>query len=189
MKKTILLLSIFLSLQALHSQDTPNLENFQVLAVKKAKEFNTYIEIIASKENSISDDENAINLACKLFISDTVTIQVSNCPSSGNATIVNRTLIDYLRRLSTLRYDKVTIEWIEVAMVKDLKKGLDGNYYGIISFVQKFTAVKGEYTYTDIVTKNMDIVLKPYKKANELGEDEMKWDVYLSNVNIVEPCS
>jgi len=74
-------------------------------------------------------------------------------------------------------------------MVGDLKKGEDGNFYGIISFVQKFKAMKGEYVYEDVTTKHVEIVLKPYLKPNDQGEDEWKWDVYLSNVNVKEPCS
>ncbi|MCD4698815.1 MAG: hypothetical protein K8S16_21495 [Bacteroidales bacterium] len=171
------------------SLNEPNLENFQILAEKKANSFSIYIAKIASKSTNLSDKELAIKQALKLFINDTVTVQVSFCPSGAKPTIYSRTLIKYLRRLSMLNYDQITIEWVDVVMVKDLKKGADGNFYGIISIVQRFTAVKGEYKYSDVTQKHMEIVLKPYKKPNDQGEDEWRWDVYLSNVNIVEPCS
>lgn len=171
------------------SLNEPNLENFKKMAEIKANSFSVYISTIANKTTSLDDKETAINQACRLFISDTVNIQISYCPSGGSPTIYSRTLIKYLRRLSMLNYDHISIEWIDVVMVKDLKKGTDGNYYGIISTVQRFTAVKGEYTYSDVTTKNIEVVLKPYLKPNDQGEDEWRWDVYLSNVNIVEPCS
>jgi len=192
MKKYLIVIGIIIlwfSSGFSQSLNEPNLENFKKMAEIKANSFSVYISTIANKTTSLDDKETAINQACRLFISDTVTIQISYCPSGGNPTIYSRTLIKYLRRLSMLNYDHITIEWIDVVMVKDLKKGTDGNYYGIISTVQRFTAVKGEYTYSDVTTKNIEVVLKPYLKPNDQGEDEWHWDVYLSNVNIVEPCS
>jgi len=171
------------------SLSEPNLENFQKLAEKKANYLSLYIKKIAAKTTSLSDKELAIKQAVDLFINDTVSVQVSYCPTSGKPTIYSRTLIKYLRRLSMLNYDQVTIEWVDVVMVNDLKKGPDGNYYGIISTVQRFTATKGDYTYSDVTHKDIEVVLKPYKKPNDRGEEEWQWDVYLSNVNIVEPCS
>ena len=191
MKKDVIMFSILMWFGSGFSQslNEPNLENFKILAEKKAKSFSVYISKVASKTTSLDDKEIAINQACRLFIYDTVTIQVSYCPSGGNPTVYSRTLIKYLRRLSMLNYDQITIEWVDVVMVSDLKKGTDGNFYGIISTVQRFTAVKGEYTYSDVTVKHIEVVLKPYLKPNDQGEDEWKWDVYLSNVNIVEPCS
>lgn len=171
------------------SLSEPNLENFKILAEKRANQFGVYISKIADKSVSLENKEIAIKQACDLFISDTVRIQISYCPASGGSSVYSRTLIKYLRRLSMLNYDKVKIEWVECVMVGDLKKGDDGNYYGIISFIQRFTGVKGEYTYVDETTKHTEVVLKPYMKHNSQGEEEWGWDVYLSNVNIKEPCS
>ncbi len=193
MKKFLLIIGIITYFNVSYSQSSslsqPNLENFQILAEKKARSFSMYITKIASKSTSLNDKETAIQQACKLFINDTVRIEVSYCASSGKSNVYSRKLVKYLRRLSLLNYDQITIEWVECVMVGDLKKGEDGNFYGIISFVQKFTAIKGEYKYEDVTTKHLEIVLKPYLKPNDQGEDEWKWDVYLSNVNVKEPCS
>jgi len=193
MKRYLLILCIITYFNAGYSQSSslsqPNLENFQILAEKKAKAFSVYIKKIAAKATSLNDKEIAIKQACNLFLSDTVRVQVSYCPSGGKSSVYSRPLIKYLRRLSLLNYDQITIEWVECVMVGDLKKGEDGNFYGIISFVQKFKAMKGEYVYEDVTTKHVEIVLKPYLKPNDQGEDEWKWDVYLSNVNVKEPCS
>lgn len=193
MKRIFLFFTLFAFLGVSYSQvsslSEPNLENFKILAEKRAAQFGHYITKIADKSVSLENKELAIKQACNLFISDTVRVQISYCPSSGGSSVYSRTLIKYLRRLSMLNYDKVTIEWVECTMVGDLKKGEDGNYYGIISFVQRFTGVKGEYTYVDETTKHTEVVLKPYRKHNAQGEEEWGWDVYLSNVNIKEPCS
>lgn len=164
----------------------PDLETFKILAEKKADQFRVYLIKISSKSTSLSDKQTAISQACDLFISDTVLIQVSYCAKEQS--IYTRKLIDYLKRLSQLNYDQITIEWVECAMVENLKKGEDGNYYGIISFVQKFTAKKGETTYSDVTRKHMEVVLKPYKKPDEMAEDQWRWEVFLSNVSIKEPC-
>lgn len=171
------------------SLNEPNLENFRVLAEKKANNFRVFITKIANKSTSLYDKELAIKLAVNLFINDSVPVQVSFCPKGAKPIIYSRPLIKYLRRLSMLNYDQVEIEWIEVVMVKELKKGTDGNFYGIISTVQRFTAKKGEYEYSDVTRKDIAVVLKLYQKPNDQGEDQWRWDVFLSDVNIVEPCS
>ncbi len=174
-----------------HSQINaiPDTARYKELAIEKAKEFSLYIAKIASKSSSFAEKEAAIELALNLFIHDTVTIQVSFCPSAGTSgTIVTRPLKKYLRRLSLLNYDKVEIKWFEIVMVEKLRKGADGNYYGNISIAQKFTAVRGDYEYSDVTRKTMEVVLKPYRKPNDIGEDEWKWDIYLSSIKIEEPC-
>jgi hypothetical protein len=190
MKKIYLVLLLVLlntlTFSQIQSLSEPDLETFKVLAEKKAHQFRLYLEKISSKATSLSDKQTAISQACDLFISDTVLIQVSYC--NKEKSIYFRKLIDYLKRLSQLNYDEITIEWVECAFVENLKKADDGNYYGIISFVQKFTAKKGENTYSDITRKTMEVVLKPYKKPNELAEDQWVWEVFLSNVSIIEPC-
>lgn len=189
--KIILILTLFVFGFAAKSQtlQEPKLENFQRLAEQKAQDFSEYIAIIASKSTDFKKKEAAIKLALDLFIYDTVTIQISYCPTGDEPVIYSRPIDKYLRKLSMLNYDKVTIEWVDVAIVNDLKKGTDGNYHGIISIVQRFTGVKGELVYQDVTHKNLEVILKPYRKPNDRGEDEWRWDVYLSNVNIVEPCS
>ena len=164
------------------------LMNFQLRAQQKAEDFSTYIGIIASKTTSLYDKEEAIYLACALFIHDTVTIQVSYCPKNGVSEIVSRTLIDYLRRLSWLDYDYVTIEWVEFAVIGNLKKGPDGRFHGLISYVQIFRGTKGDYTYEDKTMKHIEVVLDLYRKFDEAGEEKWEWDVFLSNINIKEPC-
>lgn len=193
MKKLIVFTSIlficFSGMSQVNILNESELEEFKYLALKKATTFSTYITKIANKSTSYYDKETAISQSLNLFIHDTVTIQVSYCGGSGNNKIIARQLIDYLRRLSLLNYDQVQIEWVECAMIKDLTKGDDGNYYGIISFVQKFSGLRGETKYMDVTTKNIEIVLKPYQKPNDKGESEWRWEVFLSDVNVKEPCS
>jgi hypothetical protein len=190
MKKIYILIGLIIFNTLIYGQiqdpSNPDLETFKILAEKKADQFRLYLIKISSKSTSLTDKQTAISQACDLFISDTVLIQVAYC--NKEKTIYSRKLIDYLKRLSQLNYDQITIEWVECAMVEKLHKGPDGNYYGIISFLQKFTATKGEIEYSDKTRKDMEVVLKPYKKPNELAEDQWVWEVFLSNVSIKEPC-
>jgi hypothetical protein len=190
MKKIYILIGLIIFNTLIYGQiqdpSNPDLETFKILAEKKADQFRLYLIKISSKSTSLTDKQTAISQACDLFISDTVLIQVSYC--NKEKSVYSRKLIDYLKRLSQLNYDLVTIEWVECAMVEQLHKAEDGNYYGIISFVQKFTATKGENTYYDVTRKHMEVVLKPYKKPNDLAEEQWVWEIFLSNVSIKEPC-
>ena len=71
-------------------------------------------------------------------------------------------------------------------MVRHFRKGPDGNYYGVISIQQKFTGfIDNKPVFADVTTKNIEIVLKTYKKEVD-GESLELWDVFLNNVGISE---
>lgn len=192
MKIIILIICIFTSINFSYSQDRlvkePDLDLFKALAEKKAEQFGLYISKIADKATSYQDKQTAIQQVCKLFISDTVNVQKCDSTLTGEYFIYSKKLIKYLQSLCILDYDRVIFELTECVMIGGLKKGNDGNYYGIISFRQMFTGTKGDYTYIDATSKGIEIILKPYKKPNDLVEDDWKWEVFLSNININEPC-
>ena len=37
-----------------------------------------------------------------------------------------------------VQYDNIEIEWTNVQYVRDVKRGVDGNFYGVVSFEQVF---------------------------------------------------
>ena len=192
MTKYIAILFLVIITCSGYSQETPfsedELKNFQQKAQDKASKFSEYLSIIASKSIPLEDREDAIRLACGLFISDTVRIQVSYCPKKGEPEIISRTLIDYLRRLCWLPYDEVKIEWVEFSVLGKLHRGIDGKYYGLIGYVQRFQGIKGDMIYEDTTFKTIEVVLVTYSKYDESGEEKIVWDVFLSNIKIEEPC-
>lgn len=192
MTKYIAILFLFIIVYSGYSQESPfnedELKNFQEKAQYKAGKFSEYLAIIASKNKALDDKEDAIRLACGLFISDTVRIQVSYCPKDGKPEIISRTLIDYLRRLCWLPYDEVRIEWVEFSVLGKLHRGPDGKYYGLIGYVQRFQGIKGDMIYEDTTFKTIEVVLVTYSKYDESGDERIVWDVFLSNIKIEEPC-
>jgi hypothetical protein len=63
--------------------------------------------------------------------------------------------------MRTMPYDNVRVSWSNISYISNLRKGMDGNYYGIISFDQYFEGIKdGKVTYRDQTRKNVEVVLK-----------------------------
>jgi hypothetical protein len=90
----------------------------------------------------------------------------------------------YLAKLRLLKYSKVLIEWTDISYVSNLRKAPDGNYYGVISLQQKFSGfIDNKMVYSDVTRKNIEVVLKTYKKEVE-GESVELWDVFLNNIGI-----
>jgi hypothetical protein len=80
----------------------------------------------------------------------------------------------------------VEIEWTNVQYVSKLRKGPDGNYYGIITFEQTFKGYSGDnqLQYSDVTRKNIEVVLKTYNRNVE-GKSVPTWDVFLSEIKVI----
>ena len=95
---------------------------------------------------------------------------------------------DYLSRLmiKSGQFDKVNVEYANVNYASEFKRGLDGNYYATVTFVQKFQGfTDGNLVYGDITKRSMTIVIKHYEKQVN-GETIAGWDVYLGDIGVVE---
>ena len=171
--------------QQLNESDKTLLEK---IAIDKAKTLSLYIKKLTNDSLTFKDKEDVREQALLLFISDDVTIQVSYCPQNGKPIIKTITIDDYLRNLMALDYDTVIIEWVAVDMVNKIKKGADGNYHGTVSARQKFTGIKGEFVYSDETVKDYSVIIKFYKKPNEIAEEDWHYDMFLSDVKVKEPC-
>jgi Asp-tRNA(Asn)/Glu-tRNA(Gln) amidotransferase A subunit family amidase len=149
-------------------------------ALQKTADLGTYLAIISDRNNSVEEANKAVELAVKLFIDENAEIEVSS-PEERNRYKVRA----YLNRLKLLNYDKVEISWTDISYVSDLKKGVDGNYYGVITLQQRFKGfIDNEVVYGDLTEKNIEVMLVPYQKEID-GEQQQKWDVFLSDVGVV----
>jgi hypothetical protein len=88
--------------------------------------------------------------------------------------------------IKVIQYDKVEIEWTNVQYVSKLRKGPDGNYYGVISFEQVFKGYSGDnqLQYSDVTRKNIEVILKTYDKYVD-GKAVPTWDVFLSEIKVI----
>ncbi|MEZ4826612.1 MAG: hypothetical protein R3C61_10015 [Bacteroidia bacterium] len=159
-----------------------DMREYKAKALDRTRNLGQYFSIIADKSTNWQDANDAIDLAVALFVSEEASVEVS---STGSAEKKLYPIRQYLERLKLLKYERVDITWSDIAYVSDLKKGVDGNYYGIITFVQKFTGYRdGQPVYTDYTRKNIEVVLKGYTKQVG-GQTRELWDVFLSDIGVV----
>ena len=157
-------------------------KEFSAKALDKTRNLGQYFSIIADKETNWQDANEAIDLAVTLFVSEEAQVEVSSTSTREKKTFPIR---KYLERLKLLKYERVEISWSDIAYVSNLKKGVDGNYYGVVSFVQKFTGYRdGKPVYSDYTRKNIEVVLKGYTKKVG-GQTQELWDVFLSDIGVV----
>ncbi|GAB4409946.1 MAG: hypothetical protein OHK0039_13960 [Bacteroidia bacterium] len=159
-----------------------DLAEFERKAIDKVESLGSYFAIIADKETPWQEANNAIEQALLLFLNEEAQVEVSSLASPTKRQFPIRA---YLDRMKLLHYDQVEISWSEINYVSNLKKGADGNYYGVISFLQKFTGYQDNVpVYTDLTRKNIQIVLKGYTKETAEGSIDL-WDVFLSDIGVV----
>jgi hypothetical protein len=197
MKKIILLSTLFLFTLQLSAQTgddtapktTPeltlnsaginvNMAEFSKKALQKTEEFSNYLQIITAVNTTRERAAKSIDMACGLFSNE----------DSRTGTKNKYKVRDYLSRLQfkSGQYDKIIIEYADINYASDFKKGVDGNYYASVTFVQKFRGfVDGNMAYGDITKRNLTIVVKSFEKVVN-GEAQQAWDVFLADLGVVE---
>ena len=128
-------------------------EEFKEKAIAKVGRLTRYISLIADKDTPGPRADRAINETLVLFVSDTCIVQISSI-KKPNAEPREEFIRRYLQNLKQLLYDRVELEWAEINYVSDLKKDPSGNYWGMVSFLQRFKGFRdGKVAYSDKVTK------------------------------------
>jgi hypothetical protein len=160
-------------------------EKFRNKALIKVDELGTYLATIVDPKTPTEKANSTINLAVTLFVNEEARVEVSNV----NTGVKNKYKIrDYLRRLKLVGsdYQEVEVSYADISYATDFRKGPDGNYYGVVSFVQTFKGlVDGKVVYGDVTQRNVTVILKLYEKAVD-GETKKLWDVFLADVGIEE---
>ena len=160
--------------------DRTSQEQLQKRGLQKTQDLGKYLNLIANKNTASEDAAKAVDQAVELFLSDSSQVETKQPSGERRRDFIR----NYLTRLRLLKYTKVVIEWSEVAYVSNLRKGPDGNYYGVISIQQKFTGyLDNKPVFSDNTRKNIEIVLKTYRKEVD-GESVELWDVFLNNIGI-----
>lgn len=168
---------------AVKSFSPEDLDAFQSKGLMKVKRLTEYFNIIVQKTTPQNTAQNTIQSALGLFDSEDHTVEVSNLNRAQKNRYPVRT---YLNRLRMLNYQRVSIEAANFTYVSTFRKGPDGNYYGIARFRQAFTGYRDDKpVYSDVTTKTVGVVLKPYQKAME-GESVENWDVFLGDISVAQ---
>jgi len=162
--------------------DGISFQEYQQKALRKTADLNTYLKILCDKAMDWQEANKAINQAVALFVNEDATVQISTV---GQAKPFIYKIRSYLTRMKLIKYSKVQIEWTNIQYVSNLRKGPDGNYYGIISFEQVFKGyMDNRLVYTDRTRKNVEVVLKAYTRSTN-GRNKLTWDVLLSDIGVV----
>ena len=165
----------------------PDVVLFGNKAIAKTTEFTGYLTSIESVNTNRAAATKSIDLACDLFLKqgEDSRVEVSNT----NSTVINKYKVrDYLDRLMIKagQFQKVNIEFADINYATKFEKGADGNYYGTVTFVQKFQGfVDGNLVYGDQTKRSVVIVLKHYDKQVN-GETVSGWDVFLDDIGVFE---
>jgi bifunctional DNA-binding transcriptional regulator/antitoxin component of YhaV-PrlF toxin-antitoxin module len=158
-------------------------KEYEKKALQKTRELSDYIKVLCDKNTEYERAEKAIDQACLLFVGEDATVSVSSVSRQG---VIRYKIREYLKKLKLVKYGRVEIEWTNIQYVSKLRKGPDGNYYGVITFEQVFRGYKdNEVVYSDVTRKNVEVVLKTYRKSVE-GRSLSSWDVLLSDIGVVE---
>lgn len=160
-------------------------EAYRNKALMKTDELGSYLQTIVSQEVTPEASNQAIELAVGLFVNEEARVEVSNVNSNEKKQYRIRT---YLRALKLLgeQYEQVRIAWTDISYVSDLRRGVDGNYYGVVTVQQVFEGLmEGKVVYRDVTRKNVEVVLKAYEKMRN-GQTEELWDVFLANIGVTE---
>ncbi|WP_309641456.1 hypothetical protein [Flavobacterium sp.] len=163
----------------------PDLAAFGAKALEKTQEFTRYIQTITSVNTDKEAANKSVDMACGLFLDENARVEVSNAIKGTKNKYKIR---DYLNRLliKSGQYDKVQVEYANISYASKFKKGADGNYYGSVTFVQKFQGfIDGNLVYGDQTKRSVTVILKHYEKAVE-GQNVSGWDVFLDDVGVVE---
>jgi hypothetical protein len=163
------------------SLDDASLEQFRTKSLQKIEELRLYLNGIANKSTEQAVAENMVRQAVALFIHDTVTVETTRQNGEKKQEFIR----NYLTKLRMLKYSSVKIEWSETQYISSIKKAPDGNYYGVVSFIQKFTGdiPDSKKVFEDVTRKNIEVILKSYTKEVD-GESLELWDVFLGNIGI-----
>ena len=155
-------------------------EEFKKKAADKALQFGNYLGRITNRAIPIEQVDKAIDLAVSLFENEEKTVQVSSVNQDSKIYKIRL----YLKHLKELPYDKVELLWTNVQYITDIKKDMDGNYTGTITFEQEFKGYKdGELQYNDVTVKKASVILKTYEKTIN-GRTQELWDVLLGNIGV-----
>ena len=160
--------------------DEASQQQFKQKSLQKTDDLGKYLNLIANRSTESTVANKAVDQAVALFMNEESTVETTK----PNGDKDQQPIRAYLNKLKLLKYSKVLIEWTDISYVSNLRKGPDGFYYGVISLQQKFSGfIDNKLVYSDVTKKNVEVILKTYKKEVE-GESVELWDVFLNNVGI-----
>lgn len=149
-------------------------------ATEKVQTFQKNCELIGEKK-----DKGAIKTTMDLFADNNRMIQITNL----NGSVSNKKVRVYLNRLSLLGYETIDIESYDCHIASKFKKSKKMNdlhpdedwYEAIVSVMQRFHAVRGDFTYEDVVERNMTVYARKIQMYRGGGKQDT-WIIQLGDI-------
>jgi hypothetical protein len=167
------------------TEDAPPIETYSEDAIKKAQNLATYIQLICNGSRLEEQRLRSIALAVKLFTEPNTDcrIQTQVEMKKGTKKIINYKIPEYFEMLYQLQYEKVVIEWYNVAFASNLSLGSDGNYHGRICIKQKFigTTKDGRIDGVENV-KCIHVILK--RMEIDAATNKVEWQIKFCDMGV-----
>lgn len=169
-----------------HNLSEKNKQLLKEQATNSLEDLGKYINVIVDKSLNRDTKLNNVDLAIKLFVSDSALVETTSL--SGDRK--KKTLIrKYLQNLMYLQYKRVEITWADIYVSDNFKRNdEDGKWYGIATFCQRFRAKSlrnnerfVQYNIEQTTCKNIVLVVE----RREEGSDNF-YDLKFGNIEVKE---
>lgn len=152
-------------------------------AEKRVNDLELAIKRIVNRDLSVDRRLEAVDYATSLFASPEREFEVSNAHTGKTRTYK---VGKYLSRLYHLDYESVQIDWIHIEWARELERGPDGKYHGIIRLIQRFRGEREGYVYQDVTTKTMQVIVDIVTYPTGPNTSKRAVLVTLGDVRVVE---
>lgn len=160
-------------------------KDFEEAAVQSVKLYGDYLQVIAGKNKSKTQRDNAIFGALELFLDEQRIVEIS---SKNNDVIKRKYIPEYLNGLRGMSYTSVEITFYNVYIATTLQKDPDNpnRWIGVATFYQSFKGCKSDNgCYRDITKKNITfyVVEETIYKGSQ---KETKFGIKLGDIYVLE---
>ena len=144
-------------------------EEFKKQAINKIQSLQNYLEVLVKNDQNTSKTAKnaAVENAVRLFSDENRIVEV------------NSTSRPKPRKLKVRQY----LVKLDVFFISNFKKRPDGKYEAVVSMSQKFTG-EGDRPYSDVVQKNIQIILVPIQKPEGTYYEVKLGDISITDNNI-----
>ena len=160
-------------------------EEFKKQAINKIQSLQNYLEVLVKNDQNTSKTAKnaAVENAVRLFSDENRIVEVNSISRPKPRKLKVRQYLVRIAFLSEKVYDKVTIRFYDVFFISKFKKRPDGKYEAVVSMSQKFTG-EGDRPYSDVVQKNIQIILVPIQKPEGTYYEVKLGDISITDNNI-----
>ena len=160
-------------------------DEFKKQAINKILSLQNYLEVLVKNDQNTSKTAKnaAVENAVRLFSDENRIVEVNSISRPKPRKLKVRQYLVRIAFLSEKVYDKVTIRFYDVFFISNFKKRPDGKYEAVVSMSQKFTG-EGDRPYSDVVQKNIQIILVPIQKPEGTYYEVKLGDISITDNNI-----